>query len=66
MNVNNTILEITDPQNTNLNYRLQIHRNGDSIRLQGNFLGKDIYLEALRIDLKKLPISRDNFHWMVN
>jgi hypothetical protein len=66
INDSNTILEITDPQNTNLNYRLQIHRNGDSIRLQGNFLGKDIYLEALRIDLKKLPISRDNFHWMVN
>ena len=66
INDSNTILEITDPQNTNLNYRLHIHRNGDSVRLQGNFLGKDIYLEALRIDLKKLPISRDNFHWMVN
>jgi hypothetical protein len=62
----NNILEITDYRNFGLKYSLNIIRNGDSMSLKGNFIGKDIYLKAVRIDLKKLPISNNNFHWMLN
>ncbi len=62
----NNILEITDYRNFDLKYSFNIIRNGDSMSLKGNFIGKDIYLKAVRIDLKKLPISNNNFHWMLN
>jgi hypothetical protein len=62
---NNSLLVLLDYKNAENKYRFRIEDKRDKLVLNGNFRGDSIYLEANKIDMRKIPLLKNEFHWMV-